>query len=171
VDPAPQPIAPNDVADARMAYRRACESLVGRHRPDGAWEGEMAWNTTALSQYVIVRQVVGRPVDEENRRGIVRHFDRTRTPDGGWGLHAQAAPSLYPTILAYLTLRMLGLPPDEPMVERARRWIRSQPGGALAVPDQGQLWLALLGLQPYRKVAPVMFFAVLQEGRWPPGPA
>jgi squalene/oxidosqualene cyclase-like protein len=58
-------------------------------------------------------------------------------------------------MLAYVALRLLGLEPQHPLMTEARQWLHGQPGGVLANPSWGKLWLALLGLYDYRGLNPV----------------
>ena len=114
----------------------------------------MVWCPLILAQHVIVRRVVGRAVDPATRAGMVRHFAATRTPDGAWGLHPEAPGSVFVTALGYVALRLLGVPADDPLTSAARGWLHAQPGGVLAIPTWGKLWLALLGLYDYRGINP-----------------
>src|SRR6185369_15585357 len=65
--------------------------LAAVQKPDGAFEGEVVWNSMLLAQYVFVRTIVAgqgaSPFSPEERRKMIRHFERTRTPEGGWGMH------------------------------------------------------------------------------------
>ena len=141
-------------AGAESAHRRAAAHLLSLQRPDGCWEGEMAWNTMILSQWVILCHVTGRMPGDPDRAGIIRHFETTRTAEGGWGQHREAQPSVFCTTLAYVALRMLGRGTDDPLTEPARRWLRAQPGGVLAIPTWGKFWLAMIGLYDYDAVNP-----------------
>jgi lanosterol synthase len=122
--------------------------------PEGCWEGEMVWCTMILSQYVIVRKVTGRDLDEPTAAGIIRHYEVARNADGSWGLHPESAGYVFTTTLAYVALRLLGLSPDHPLVEPARRWLHQQPGGVLAIPTWGKIWLALIDLYDWDGVNP-----------------
>ncbi|RKN77621.1 hypothetical protein D7231_02660 [Streptomyces klenkii] len=143
------------VPGAHRAYEAACARLLGLQHENGAWEGEMEWSTMILSQYVIVLHILERSPDEPTRQSILQCFRKARTAEGSWGMHPQAPPSAYATTLAYVALRLLGTEPHDSLAAGARRWIHTQPGGAGAVPQWGFFWLAVLGLMPYRQVAPV----------------
>ncbi|MFH8291966.1 prenyltransferase/squalene oxidase repeat-containing protein [Streptomyces sp. NPDC018059] len=140
---------------AEQARRLACEHLLSLQGGDGAWEGEMVWNTMILSQYVIVHRVVDRPLPASTRTEMVRHYTATVTTEGGWGQHPDSGPSLYCTTLAYVALRLLGLEEQDPLCARARSWLRAQPGGVAAIPTWGKLWLAIIGLYDHRAVNPL----------------
>ncbi|WP_269078181.1 prenyltransferase/squalene oxidase repeat-containing protein [Streptomyces sp. YIM 121038] len=143
--------------------------LLSHQRDDGSWEGEFVMNTTPLSQYVIVHQLTGRPVSSARSGAMIRHFRASVTAEGGWRLYPDpdASPSPYCTTLAYIALRLLGLPVDDPLTAGARAWLHEQPGRVAAVPTWGKFWLAVCGLYDYRAVnaVPPEFFLL---PRWFP---
>jgi hypothetical protein len=95
---------------------------------EGYWEGEVAWNTMLLSQYVLTSRMVGRPRwSERDRDMILRHFEAARCTDGSWPLHSEAPGSLFVTVLAYVAVRILGVAPEEPMA-RGRAAVDASPG-------------------------------------------
>ncbi|MCS6912751.1 MAG: 2,3-oxidosqualene cyclase [Myxococcales bacterium] len=134
--------------------QRALEHLVSLQRPDGSWEGEMVWCTMILSQYIIVRHIVRRPIEAAEARLMVRHYEVTRNPDGSWGLHGESAGYVFTTTLAYVALRLLGLPPEHPLLAPALAWLHRQPGGVLSIPTWGKLWLAMMDLYGWEGVNP-----------------
>src|SRR5262247_3329302 len=96
---------------------RGIDHLLSQQRESGCWEGEMVWCTMILSQYIIVRHVTGRPVvDEHSRRQIIKYYRANRTPEGVWGLHPESGGYVFFTTLAYVALRLIGLPADAPML-------------------------------------------------------
>jgi lanosterol synthase len=140
----------NDLPDG------ALDQLLSLQQENGCWEGEMVWCTMILSQVVIVRHLAGRPWDEQERQGIIRNYQITRTPDGVWGLHPESGGYVFTTTLAYVALRLLGLPADDPLIAPARAWLHAQPGGVLAIPTWGKFWLALLDLYEYEGINPLL---------------
>src|SRR4029450_5781317 len=109
--------------------QRAVGHLLSLQRGRGEWEGEMVWCPMITAQYVIVRHVTGRPVDSDTRAGIIRHFERTRTAEGAWGLHPESHGFVFVTALGYVALRLLGVEADAVLAGAARRWLRAPPGG------------------------------------------
>lgn len=133
----------------------ALRHLLSQQRQDGAWEGEVVWCTMILSQYVIVCHATGRRIEDDERRDMARHFARTRTADGGWGLHPEGAAQVFTTALAYVALRLLGAGRDDDLTGGARAWLRRQPGGVLGIPTWGKFWLSLLQLYGREGVGPL----------------
>ena len=147
---------------------RAVEHLVSLQEPEGYWEGEVVWNTTLLSQYVLTSKMAGRwPLPDDDRDAILRHFEVTRKPDGSWPLHREAPGSLFATVLAYVAVRVLGVPAEAGLAADARRWMHAQPGGVAVVPSWGRMWLAIVGLYEYEGISPIMPEAVMLPG-WVP---
>ncbi len=145
--------SPNSVA-LSLAHLGAVQ------KPDGAFEGEVVWNSMLLAQYVFVRTIVAgqgaSPFSADERRKMIRHFERTRTPEGGWGMHPASGPYVFFTAMAYVALRLLGVGPEEPLARDARRFLRAEPGRLLSIPTWGKLWLSILGLYGYEGVNPVV---------------
>jgi lanosterol synthase len=134
----------------------AIDHLLSLQLDNGCWEGEMVWCTMILSQVVIVRHLAGQPWEEEERAGIIRHYQVSRTAEGAWGLHPESGGYVFTTTLAYVALRLLDVPADDPLVAPARAWLHAQPGGVFAIPTWGKFWLALLDLYGYEGVNPLL---------------
>jgi lanosterol synthase len=151
-----RPVEPALTGDAEVGgcLAKALAKLSTLQRADGSFEGEVVWCPMILAQYVMLRAFLQRPIAESERARMVRHFERTRRGDGGWGLHAEAPPYVFVTTLAYVALRLLGLPADAPLTAGARHWLNAQPTGVLAIPSWGKFWLAMAGLYDYSGVNP-----------------
>lgn len=141
--------------DLSHAYQRAVQHLAAAQSPGGAVAGEVVWNSMLVSQYVIACHILGRPIDPRRARRIRLAFERQVRPDGGWGMHPDSASWLFHTTLAYVALRLLGHPPEDPLLVGALRWIRLH-GGVTKNPTWGRIWLALLGLYPWDCVQPIL---------------
>jgi squalene/oxidosqualene cyclase-like protein len=139
------------------ALARAVDHLAAIQSPTGYWEAEMVWNSMLLSQWVIVQRIVGRldKIDERTRARIIRQYEVTRTPEGGWAMHGEGGPYVFMTALGYVALRLLGLPPDHPLVAPARQWLRAQRGGVESIPTWGKFWLSMIGLYEFEGVNPI----------------
>jgi len=57
-------------------------------------------------------------------------------------------------VLAYVPVRVLGVPPEAPMAAAARRWLRNQDDTVTVLPSWGRTWLAMLGLHEYEGINP-----------------
>ena len=151
-----RPAPPREVAspDAGPALTSGSTRLVSLQGADGAWEGEVVWCPMLTAQYVLLHDIVGRPLDPGRRRRVLRYFERSRLEGGSWGLHEHSPPNLFVTTLVYVAARLLGVEPDDPLIEPARRFLRAE--GVLGIPSWGKFWLALVGLYDWRGVNPVL---------------
>lgn len=149
---------PGLTLDARSsAVLLSARNLIGLQKPAGDWEAEMVWNTMLLAQYIVVHRVVAGtvPFTDEVRAEMIKHFRYWQQSDGGWGMHPESPSYVYFTTMAYIALRILDVPSDEPMLLGARRFLRAQEDGVLAIPSWGKFWLAMLGLYGWEGVNPI----------------
>ena len=147
--------SPPTLPTADAPLTRAVEHLISLQHAAGYWEAEMVWNTMLLSQWVIVQIIMARPIVEDRKRRILRHYEVTRLADGSWPMHGEGEGYVFFTVLAYVALRLLGLSADHALVAPARAWLRSGPGRVLGVPSWGKFWLSMLGLYEYEGMNPV----------------
>jgi len=144
-----------DRHDPRRALERGVASLISLQDEDGSFEGECIWCPMLAAQLTLAWHVMGIPMDETRKRRILLHFERTRLPEGTWGLSEVTEPSLFVTTLVYVASRMLGLSSDAPMLAPARELLARE-GGAVGIPSWGKFWLAMLGLFGWDGVNPVL---------------
>ena len=137
------------------AYARALAHLRQVQQPRGALAGEVVWNPMLVCQYVIACEVLRRPIPAARKQHIRRSLELQVRPDGGWGMHPDSASWLFHTTLAYVALRLLGAPADDPLAAGALRWIRGH-GGVVPIPTWGRVWLAMLGMYPWSGVQPIL---------------
>ena len=147
-----KPIRPNEQSppDAAAALRSASARLLALQGDDGAWEGEMIWCPMLTAQYVLLHHLMGEPLEPGRRRRVLRSFEHTRLASGAWGLHEHAQPQLFVTTLVYVAARLLGVEKDDPLLERALRFLQAE--GVVGIPSWGKFWLALLNLYDWRGV-------------------
>src|SRR5262249_37543379 len=130
--------------------------LASIQHESGYWEAEMVWNTMLLSQYVILQTIVGRPIDAETRRLIVKHYQITRNTDGSWGMHGEGPGYVFMTAMAYIALRLLGHSPTDELVSPARKWLfKGDRSRVTGIATWGKFWLAMIGLYDYEGVNPI----------------
>ncbi len=141
--------------DPAQALERGTKALLALQDEDGSWEGECIWCAMLAAQYVLAFHVMGLPIDETRRRRLLTHFERTRLPEGTWGLSEVTEPSLFVTTLVYVAARVLGLSEEDPLLAPARAFFARE-GGVQAIPSWGKFWLSLLNLYGWDGVNPVI---------------
>ena len=135
---------------ARKAQSLGWGQLLREQKGKGDFEGEMVWCTMILAQSLIVRAIIGKPYTPDDLEKILLHFKVTQAEDGSWGMHPESQGYIFFTTLAYVSLRLSGIPPDEPLLARALKWLKSQTVGVKGIPTWGKFWLAILDLYPYQ---------------------
>ena len=136
------------------ALRRGFGYLQGIQGADGGWTGDYDGPLFLLPGYIFVHRIVGRPLSEADRSGLIATLRRAQTSEGSFGLHADGKGYLFTTVLNYVALRLLGVAADDPDVLRAHAWIHKN-GGASAVPSWGKYWLSVLNLYSWEGCHPV----------------
>jgi squalene/oxidosqualene cyclase-like protein len=142
------------ISDTNSASEAGAVALNRHQKADGSWEGEVVWCPVITAQAVILGAITGRISTGERRRLIVKQFAITHRPDGGWGLHPESASYCFITTLVYVAARLLGEPPDHPMLVEARGFLARQPNGMFGLPQWGKVWLSFIGLYDKRGLNP-----------------
>ena len=139
--------------DVGQSIDNAIHRLLSMQTDDGSWEGEMVWCPMLSAQYVLLHYILGKPIDENRRRLLLRQFAASRVT-GLWGLHDQSPPYLFVTTLVYVAARLLGVSRDDELIENAGEFIRTE--GVLSIPSWGKFWLAVLNLYEWRGLNAVL---------------
>ncbi|KAL7423173.1 Lanosterol synthase (Oxidosqualene--lanosterol cyclase) [Cryptotrichosporon argae] len=122
--------------------------------PDGHFAHEYGGPLFLAPGLIIAMHVTGQSLRQEQKHEIIRYILNVRRPEGGWGLHTAAPPTVYGTVMNYVMLRLLGMGPDEgPMTEI--RALMHKMGGATGLPTWGKVWLSILGCYDWKGVNPV----------------
>lgn len=138
---------------ASQAANRTIEYFLRTQHPEGWWWGKLESNVTMAAEYLLLTQFLG--VREEKRwHKVVNYLCREARPDGTWSIYYGGPPDLNSTIECYFSLKLAGIPLDDPLLEKARAFILSQ-GGVPKARIFTKLWLALFGQWPW-KALPAM---------------
>jgi len=140
--------------DLSQAIALALRHLQDTQSPDGSWHGDYGGPVFLLPTLIAATHIIGEPFDRETERDFVRYFRHEQNPDGGWPLHTGDESYVYATALCYVAQRLLGVPADDPDLQRGQAWLLDH-GGAADVPPWGKFLLALLNLYDYDGVMPV----------------
>ncbi|HEX4448428.1 MAG TPA: terpene cyclase/mutase family protein, partial [Polyangiaceae bacterium] len=142
-------------ARAQASIDGALENLARLQDDDGGWPGDYGGPMFLLPMYLALCHAAGE-VPTARREGMIAYFTSVQRPDGSVGLHAEdRRGSMFCTALAYVGLRMLGLPPEDARVLRMRAWIHEH-GTPLGAAAWGKFTLCLLGLYDWRGIHPVL---------------
>ncbi|XP_044532523.1 lanosterol synthase isoform X1 [Gracilinanus agilis] len=112
---------------------------------DGHWPSDYGGPLFLMPGLLITCHVTNTSLPAEHKKEMVRYLRSVQLPDGGWGLHIEDKSTVFGTALNYVSLRILGVGPDDPDVVRARTNLHKK-GGALGIPSWGKFWLAVLNV-------------------------
>ncbi|KAM9912098.1 hypothetical protein OXX69_002908 [Metschnikowia pulcherrima] len=104
--------------------------------------------------YVFASYFTKTDIPDVKKHEMIRYIVNTAHPvDGGWGLHSVDKSTCFGTTINYVVLRLLGLPSDHAVCQKARKTLHKL-GGALGNPHWGKAWLSLLNLYGWEGVNP-----------------
>lgn len=136
--------------DARTSLQQAIEFSFDNQQPDGHWFVEVSANVTFTCQYVMFKYAIGFDLTGDGdvlRRWILQD----QTEEGSWTLAPKNPGHLSTTVEAYLALRILGVPPDDPAMLKARDFTIRH-GGVAKVRFFTRFFLATFGLVPWSAI-------------------
>ncbi|KAI8812728.1 terpenoid cyclases/protein prenyltransferase alpha-alpha toroid [Cladochytrium replicatum] len=137
------------------AARNGFEFYKELQTEDGHWAGKYDGPMFLIPGMVIAYYVTGVSWPEGYPEEIIRYLkNRAHPQDGGWGIHFESESTVFGTALNYLSLRLLGLPAEDPVCIKARKTLHRL-GGALASPHWGKFWLSIMNLYQYEGMNPV----------------
>lgn len=146
------------------ALQKGEDWLLGQQDPErGFWVEELEADTTLTSEYVMLRRFLDL-VDTERERKAVRYLLHTQLEDGGWPIFSGGSADISASVKAYFALKLAGLSPDEPVMQRARDLIL-QKGGVVQANVFTKITLALFGQYDWRGI-PCMPVEIFLAPRW-----
>jgi squalene/oxidosqualene cyclase-like protein len=121
---------------------------------DGHWPGDYGGPMFLMPGALITLYVSG-CMDElltpQHKLEMIRYLWNHQSPDGGWGIHIEEPCTMFGTVLTYVSLRLLGVPANEPKLKAAKEFIHAN-GGAMKTPSWGKFWLCVLGVYEWEGV-------------------
>jgi len=139
---------------------------------DGHWGNDYGGPMFLLPGLIITCYITQVELQHEKKVEMIRYLTNTQREDGGWGLHIESPSTMFGSALTYVTLRILGMESDHPVLTKARDWIRTN-GGAQGIPSWGKFWLAALGVYEWEGLNPIPpefwlfpYALPLHPGRW-----
>src|SRR4029078_2983886 len=104
--------------------------LLDQQHGEGYWVGELEGDTIRESEYVLLMAFLGRRDDPVCAKAC-RYIRAHQLPEGGWAIYPGGPCEVSASVQAYFALKLLGVSPEDPAMERARRAILDA-GGAQA---------------------------------------
>jgi len=148
------------------AIRRARAYLLARQSPGGYWVGELEADASVAAGYVPLMVLLLGCADPQRTRAAVRYILGRQSADGSWPAYYGGPGDLGVSIQCYFSLKLSGVPADDPAMRRARDFIVAA-GGIRKANVFTKVWLALFGQYDYRGVPAVPPELILLPSRFP----
>ncbi|MEA5626344.1 squalene--hopene cyclase [Nostoc sp. UHCC 0251] len=137
----------NQVAEAIAASQ---QYLLSIQNPAGYWWAELESNVTITAEVVLLHKIwgtdQGRPLHK-----VETYLRQEQRQHGGWELYYGDGGELSTSVEAYMALRLLGVPANDPAMIRAKAFIL-QRGGISKTRIFTKLHLALIGCYNWRGI-------------------
>ena len=164
-----------DVTALDEAVTRAQHHLLSRQAADGHWVGELEADRALTAEVLLLHRLIDR-VDSGKERRAVTYLRRRQNQDGGWSLYEGGPSDLSATIKIYFAMKMAGVPPDDPVMQRARARVLVM-GGPAKASVFCKILLALFGEYDWNGVptmpaeimllpAPFFLFNIYEVSYW-----
>src|SRR5690606_32511203 len=155
------PVPVQDPLDRTIS--RAGASLLDRQYADGYWRFDLEADTTIPAEYLMLQKYMGR-FDADFATRVARYILSRQLPDGSWPLYEAGPGNLSATVKSYFALKLAGIDPADPSMERARKWVLAH-GGDERANVFTRIALAMFGQIPWRTV-PAMPAEIIWLPRW-----
>ena len=116
---------------------------------DGHWPGDYGGPLFLLPGLLIASYLSNTPFPRAHQEMMKLYLFNHQNKDGGWGMHIEGEPTMFGTVMQYVSLRLLGVDKDDQRLTRARTWIKAN-GGATGIPSWGKFYLAVLNLYDWQ---------------------
>ena len=132
----------------KKAIQASQDYLMSLQYPDGYWWSELESNVTITAEVVILHKIWG--TDKERPLHKAEAYLRQQQREhGGWELYYGDGGEISTSVEAYMALRVLGVPADDPALLKAKDFILSK-GGISKTRIFTKLHLALIGCYDWR---------------------
>jgi squalene-hopene/tetraprenyl-beta-curcumene cyclase len=122
--------------EARTAARRTAAKLFSLQQREGYWVGDLTADSTLQTDYILLQMWLypaspdgawNPPTMPRIRKAAQAILD-AQLPDGGWNIYEPGPSEINATVRAYAMLKMTGLNPEDPRMQKARSLILKQGG-------------------------------------------
>ncbi|MDJ0563664.1 MAG: squalene--hopene cyclase, partial [Microcystis sp. M49629_WE12] len=139
--------------------------LLSTQYSDGYWWAELESNVTITSEAILLHKIwktdKKRPLDK-----AATYLRQQQCPNGAWELFYGDGGDLSTTVEAYMGLRLLGIPLNDPALEKAREFILAK-GGISKTRIFTKMHLALIGCYDWQGVPSIPAWIMLLPENFP----
>ncbi|MBV9385303.1 MAG: squalene--hopene cyclase [Chroococcidiopsidaceae cyanobacterium CP_BM_ER_R8_30] len=125
------------------AIAKSQNYLLSMQNPQGYWWPELESNVSITAEVVLLRKIWGTD-GERPLHKVATYLRQEQREHGGWELFYGDGGELSASVEAYMALKLLGVPPTDPAMVRARDFILAR-GGISKTRIFTKIHLALIG--------------------------
>ena len=149
----------------QQAIQASQEYLLQQQQPEGYWWADLESNVTMLAEVILLHKIW--QLEDRLPWGKAEQFFRQQQQNhGGWELFRGDGGDLSTSVEAYLGLRLLGVPADDPALLKAKSFILAK-GGISQTRVFTKMHLALIGAYDWRGVPSIPPWIMLLPGEAP----
>lgn len=153
------------VKQVTEAIAASQKHLLSIQNPDGYWWAELESNVTITAEAVLLHKIWG--TDKTRPLHKVETYLRSQQREhGGWELFYGDGGELSTTVEAYMALRLLGVPANDPALVKAKSLILEK-GGISKTRIFTKLHLALIGCYNWRGLPSLPSWVMLLPNNFP----
>ncbi|WP_016952874.1 squalene--hopene cyclase [Anabaena sp. PCC 7108] len=153
------------VKQVTEAIAASQKHLLSIQNPDGYWWAELESNVTITSETVLLHKIWG--TDKTRPLHKFEAYLRSQQREhGGWELFYGDGGELSTTVEAYMALRLLGVPANDPAMVKAKSLILKK-GGISKTRIFTKLHLALIGCYNWRGLPSLPSWVMLLPNNFP----
>lgn len=147
------------------AIAAAQDYLLSLQYPDGYWWAHLESNVTITAEIILLHKIWGTDGDRPLAKAeqYLRSYQRDH---GGWELFYGDGGDLSTSVEAYMALRVLGVPANDPALLKAKDFILSR-GGISKTRIFTKLHLALIGCYDWRGLPSIPAWVMLFKAPFP----
>ncbi len=112
---------------------------------EGHWPGDYGGPLFLLPGLLIATYISDTPFPKPHQEMMKVYLFNHQHTDGGWGMHIEGEPTMFGTVMNYVSLRLLGVDKEDKRLQKASTWIKEN-GGAAVIPSWGKFYLSILNL-------------------------
>ncbi|MGA7952923.1 MAG: squalene--hopene cyclase [Gloeobacterales cyanobacterium] len=156
---------PQKLAVLERAITAAQNYLLALQHPDGYWWPHLESNVTITAEIILLHKIWG--TDSHRPLAKAERYLRSHQRDhGGWELFYGDNGDLSTSVEAYMALRLLGVPANDPALLKAKDFILAR-GGISKTRIFTKLHLALMGCYAWRGLPSLPAWVILLKHPFP----
>ncbi|MDI9640126.1 squalene--hopene cyclase [Geitlerinema splendidum] len=149
----------------QQGIRASQNYLLSLQNPQGYWWANLESNATITAEIVLLHKIWG--TDKTRPMAKIENYLRSQQVEqGGWELFYGDGGEVSTSVEAYMALRLLGVSPEDPALQKAKAFILSR-GGIAKTRIFTKLHLALIGCYSWRGIPSIPPWLMLLPDEFP----